>query len=87
MNALPDWLTSQLQDRNRATSNLNRAADQINTCMAIADGLHAQGREHHTDPTWQAAATESHRLHDIAAADGHDEYTVAAEATRRRGTQ
>lgn len=68
----PAWLVSQLADR---------AADQMNRCIAIADDLHAQGKPHHDDPTWQAAASESHRL---TAASGVDAHDIGAEAARRR---
>jgi hypothetical protein len=68
----PPWLVSQLADR---------AADQMNKCLAIAANLHAQGKSHHDDPTWQAAAIESRRLIDASGVDAHD---IGAEAARRR---
>ncbi len=83
----PAWLASQQQDRARAADNLGRAADQVNTCRAIAADLRTQGRMHQDDLTWQAAVRESHRLNEIAEADGFDEYAVADEAARRQGAQ
>jgi hypothetical protein len=70
--ANPPWLQSQLADR---------AADQMNKCIAITAELAAQGRTHHDDPTWQAAARESHRLVDASGVDVHD---IGVEAARRR---
>jgi hypothetical protein len=80
--ALPAWLPSQ--QAARAANVLAAAADQFNLCRTIAATLHAQGREHHNDPTWQAAAAESSRLNNRAESVGFDEHAVAAEADRRR---
>ena len=82
--ALPAWMPSQLADRARTADNLGAAADQMNRCMSIAAGLNANGKSHHDDPTWQAAARESHRLQEAAAADGTDVHDIGAEAARRR---
>jgi hypothetical protein len=82
--AIPAWLTSQQQDRARTAEAVGHAADQLNLCRTIAASLHAQGREHHSDPTWQTAVRESHRLTEIAVAHGSDEYAVADEAAQRR---
>lgn len=81
----PSWLASQLDDRAHASAALTAAATQVNACKEIAARLNDQGRDHTTDPTWQAAARESHRLADMAACYGHDEYAIAAEAARCTG--
>jgi hypothetical protein len=80
----PSWLPSQLDDRARTADALGAAADQMNTCRSIADSLHAEGKEHHDDPSWQAAVAESHRLRDEAEAHGIDVHDIGAEAARRR---
>jgi hypothetical protein len=80
----PAWLQSQLADRARSADALGAAADQANACRAIADGLHAQGRDHHGDLTHTAAVVESHRLAGIAEAHGFGGQDVMDEAARRR---
>jgi hypothetical protein len=81
----PSWLPSQLADRASAADALGAAADQSNLCRSIADGLHAQGRDHYGDPTHTAAVVESHRLGEIAEAHGFNGQDVMDEAARRRG--
>ena len=80
----PAWLTSQLDDRARTADTLGAAADQMNVCRSIAAGLNAKGQDHTTDPFWQAAVAESHRLQDEASAAGVDVHDIGAEAARRR---
>lgn len=81
--AHPAWLQSQTDYRARSAS-LGAAADQMNVCRTIADSLRAEGKDHTTDPTWQAAARESHRLTDVAAADGYDIHAIGDEAAHHR---
>ncbi|MGW7726244.1 hypothetical protein [Streptomyces canus] len=80
----PAWLQSQLDDRARTADALGAAADQMNVCRSIAAVLNGQGRDHTADPFWQAAVSESHRLNDVAAANGVDVHDIGAEADRRR---
>lgn len=80
----PAWLRSQLEDRARTTNTLGAAADQMNTCRNIAASLNANGTDHTTNPTWQAAVAESHRLNADAAVLGIDVHTIGDEAARRR---
>jgi hypothetical protein len=81
----PAWLQSQLAHRTHTThTTLTAAADQMNQCRTIADQLHTQGRQHQTDPTWQTAVNESHRLNTLAADHGHDIHDIGEEAARRR---
>lgn len=81
---LPAWMISQQAERARTADVLASAADQMNLCRTIADTLHAQGREHHNNPTHQAAVIESHRLNRLAEAEGFDVHAVADEAARRQ---
>jgi hypothetical protein len=81
---LPAWMKSRIDDRARAAATLGAAADQMNVCRRIADDLNAEGRDHTTDPFWQAAVAESHRLEDVAAAEGFDVHDIGEEAARRR---
>lgn len=83
--SVPGWLKSQLEDRARTAEALAAAADQANTCRAIAADLHAEGRDHHGDPAHTEAVVESHRLVGIAEAHGFDGQDVMDEAARRRG--
>jgi hypothetical protein len=79
------WLPSQLEDRARTAAALGDAADQMNVCRRIAADVNAQGRDHTSDPYWQAAVAESHRLEDVASAAGIDVHDIGREADRRRG--
>lgn len=80
----PAWLQSQLDDRARTASVLGVAADQMNVCRKIAAELQAKGVEHTSDPFWQAAVAESHRLDGVAEAAGVDIHDIGEEAARRR---
>lgn len=80
----PAWLESQLADRARTEDALGAAADQSNTCRAIAAELHKQGRDHFTDPTWRAEIAKLHPLVDAAGAHGLDAQDIGDEADRRR---
>ncbi|GGV45934.1 hypothetical protein [Streptomyces spectabilis] len=80
----PAWLQSQLDDRARTADAVGAAADQMNVCRRIADGLNAKGQDHTSDPYWQAAVGESHRLTAVAEAAGIDVHDIGAEAARRR---
>ena len=80
----PAWLESQIDDRARTAGVIDAAADQMNVCRRIAADLNANGQNHTSDPFWQAAVRESHRLNDVAEAAGIDVHDVGAEAARRR---
>ncbi|HCA85747.1 MAG TPA: hypothetical protein DEQ61_09765 [Streptomyces sp.] len=77
----PDWLQSQITDRDRAADALGAAADQMNVCRSIAADLNAAGKDHTADPYWRAAVAESHRLTETFGLDEHD---IGEEAARRR---
>ncbi|MFI1166533.1 hypothetical protein ACH4UM_23755 [Streptomyces sp. NPDC020801] len=80
----PAWLQSQIDDRARTADALGAAADQMNVCRSIAAGLNTKGQDHTSDPFWQAAVRESHRLNDAAEAHGVDVHDIGDEAARRR---
>ena len=84
MSGKPAWLASQIEDRTRTTDLLSAAADQVNVCRSIAADLGAQGQEHHSNPFWQAAVRESHRLAKVAEDAGIDVHDIGEEAARRR---
>ncbi|WP_306317257.1 MULTISPECIES: hypothetical protein [unclassified Streptomyces] len=80
----PSWLQSQVDDRARTADALGAAADQMNVCRSVAADLHAQGREHQSDPAWQAEVCKSHQLDADAEVLGIDIHDIGAEAARRR---
>ncbi|MFD0312325.1 hypothetical protein [Streptomyces sp. NPDC127119] len=86
MPGTPSWLRNQDEYRaaSAADDALGAAAEAMNRCRAIADVVQTAGREHHSDPLWQAAVLVSHVLIEAAAAHGFDVHDVGEEAARRR---
>ncbi|WP_327223007.1 hypothetical protein OG229_02365 [Streptomyces platensis] len=65
--ALPTWLTSRV---------LTDAAIATATARQTATNIHAQGRDHHNDPTWREALAEAHRATDKAEEIGMDPQAI-----------
>ena len=71
---LPTWITQRvLADAVIATANARQTATE----------LHAQGRDHFTDPTWRKALAEVHRTGDKAEEIGIDPQTIG-DASKAR---
>ncbi|MFJ4879938.1 hypothetical protein ACIP93_32690 [Streptomyces sp. NPDC088745] len=74
--AHPNWLTSRVRaDAAIATANARQTATD----------LHAQGRDHYTDPTWRTAVADAHRAVDKAEEIGLDTHDIL-DASKARPT-